>query len=172
MLISSSTFSRSLSRKVPSHQAETAGAIMAFFLSLGLALGAAISFALRDMVQNLLQNLQVHVDKTLIPGAALENTDDPLEELGFLPASPQRLSSRSSNMSVSVFSYTWQHSGRAFALSFCLETLAPIKECNQSQTSYKCSFLDSRAEIIPDVVLVQTVCKHSDLKEHQGDGGV
>ncbi|KAF6721425.1 Equilibrative nucleoside transporter 1 [Oryzias melastigma] len=37
-------------KKVPSHQAETAGAIMAFFLSLGLALGAAISFALRDMV--------------------------------------------------------------------------------------------------------------------------
>uniref|UniRef100_A0A3P9KR77 Solute carrier family 29 member 1a n=1 Tax=Oryzias latipes TaxID=8090 RepID=A0A3P9KR77_ORYLA len=37
-------------KKVPSHQAETAGAIMAFFLSLGLALGAAISFALRAMV--------------------------------------------------------------------------------------------------------------------------
>ncbi|XP_024865355.1 equilibrative nucleoside transporter 1 isoform X2 [Kryptolebias marmoratus] len=37
-------------KKVPQHQAETAGAIMAFFLSLGLALGAAISFAARALV--------------------------------------------------------------------------------------------------------------------------
>ncbi|XP_015251093.1 equilibrative nucleoside transporter 1-like [Cyprinodon tularosa] len=37
-------------KKVPQHQAETAGAIMAFFLSLGLALGAAASFATRFMV--------------------------------------------------------------------------------------------------------------------------
>ncbi|XP_037535583.1 equilibrative nucleoside transporter 1 [Nematolebias whitei] len=37
-------------KKVPQHQAETAGAIMAFFLSLGLALGAAISFAVRAMI--------------------------------------------------------------------------------------------------------------------------
>uniref|UniRef100_A0A3Q2PWD5 Solute carrier family 29 member 1a n=1 Tax=Fundulus heteroclitus TaxID=8078 RepID=A0A3Q2PWD5_FUNHE len=37
-------------KKVPQHQAETAGAIMAFFLSLGLALGAAISFAFRAMI--------------------------------------------------------------------------------------------------------------------------
>lgn len=37
-------------KKVPQHQAETAGAIMAFFLSLGLALGAAASFAIRAMI--------------------------------------------------------------------------------------------------------------------------
>ncbi|TKS85812.1 Equilibrative nucleoside transporter 1 [Collichthys lucidus] len=37
-------------KKVPQHEAETAGAIMAFFLSLGLALGAAISFAFRAMI--------------------------------------------------------------------------------------------------------------------------
>uniref|UniRef100_A0A8D3B6M4 Solute carrier family 29 member 1a n=1 Tax=Scophthalmus maximus TaxID=52904 RepID=A0A8D3B6M4_SCOMX len=37
-------------KKVPQHQAETAGAIMAFFLSLGLALGAAVSFAFRAMI--------------------------------------------------------------------------------------------------------------------------
>ncbi|KAM8852872.1 equilibrative nucleoside transporter 1-like isoform 1-T4 [Synchiropus picturatus] len=37
-------------KKVPPHQAETAGAIMAFFLSLGLALGAALSFACRALV--------------------------------------------------------------------------------------------------------------------------
>ncbi|XP_034464753.1 equilibrative nucleoside transporter 1-like [Hippoglossus hippoglossus] len=37
-------------KKVPPHEAETAGAIMAFFLSLGLALGAAISFAFRAMI--------------------------------------------------------------------------------------------------------------------------
>ncbi len=40
----------SLYRKVSQHEAETAGAIMAFFLSLGLALGAAFSFALRALV--------------------------------------------------------------------------------------------------------------------------
>lgn len=34
-------------KKVAQHEAETAGAIMAFFLSLGLALGAAVSFAFR-----------------------------------------------------------------------------------------------------------------------------
>lgn len=34
-------------KKVALHEAETAGAIMAFFLSLGLALGAAVSFAFR-----------------------------------------------------------------------------------------------------------------------------
>ncbi|KAM3853823.1 equilibrative nucleoside transporter 1 isoform 2-T4 [Vipera latastei] len=34
-------------KKVLSHEAETAGAIMAFFLSLGLALGAILSFPLR-----------------------------------------------------------------------------------------------------------------------------
>ncbi|XP_055018347.1 equilibrative nucleoside transporter 1 isoform X2 [Boleophthalmus pectinirostris] len=34
-------------KKVAQHEAETAGAIMAFFLSLGLALGAAFSFAFR-----------------------------------------------------------------------------------------------------------------------------
>ncbi|KAJ8361362.1 hypothetical protein SKAU_G00178870 [Synaphobranchus kaupii] len=37
-------------KKVPTHEAETAGAVMAFFLSLGLALGAAISFAIRALV--------------------------------------------------------------------------------------------------------------------------
>lgn len=37
-------------KKVAQHEAETAGAIMAFFLSLGLALGAALSFAFRTMV--------------------------------------------------------------------------------------------------------------------------
>uniref|UniRef100_A0A1A8DS77 Solute carrier family 29 (Nucleoside transporters), member 1 n=1 Tax=Nothobranchius kadleci TaxID=1051664 RepID=A0A1A8DS77_NOTKA len=37
-------------KKVPSHQAETAGIIMAFFLALGLALGAAFSFGFRIMV--------------------------------------------------------------------------------------------------------------------------
>uniref|UniRef100_A0A7N5ZX14 Solute carrier family 29 member 1a n=1 Tax=Anabas testudineus TaxID=64144 RepID=A0A7N5ZX14_ANATE len=37
-------------KKVAPHQAETAGAIMAFFLSLGLALGAAVSFAFRAMI--------------------------------------------------------------------------------------------------------------------------
>ncbi|XP_014900833.1 equilibrative nucleoside transporter 1 [Poecilia latipinna] len=37
-------------KKVPQHQAETAGAIMAFFLSLGLALGAAVSFAIRAVI--------------------------------------------------------------------------------------------------------------------------
>ncbi|KAL6102076.1 slc29a1 [Pungitius sinensis] len=37
-------------KKVPAHEAETAGAIMAFFLSLGLALGAGISFAFRAMI--------------------------------------------------------------------------------------------------------------------------
>ncbi|KAK0153681.1 Equilibrative nucleoside transporter 1 [Merluccius polli] len=37
-------------KKVPQHEAETAGAIMAFFLSLGLALGAALSFAFRALV--------------------------------------------------------------------------------------------------------------------------
>ncbi|CAL1577836.1 unnamed protein product [Knipowitschia caucasica] len=34
-------------KKVAPHEAETAGAIMAFFLSLGLALGASVSFAFR-----------------------------------------------------------------------------------------------------------------------------
>lgn len=34
-------------KKVAQHEAETAGAIMAFFLSLGLALGAAVSFGFR-----------------------------------------------------------------------------------------------------------------------------
>ncbi|KAK7902057.1 hypothetical protein WMY93_018826 [Mugilogobius chulae] len=34
-------------KKVAQHEAETAGAIMAFFLSLGLALGAVVSFAIR-----------------------------------------------------------------------------------------------------------------------------
>lgn len=34
-------------KKVAPHEAETAGAIMAFFLSLGLALGAAVSFVFR-----------------------------------------------------------------------------------------------------------------------------
>ncbi|KAF3708068.1 Equilibrative nucleoside transporter 1 [Channa argus] len=37
-------------KKVASHEAETAGAIMAFFLSLGLALGAAVSFLFRAIV--------------------------------------------------------------------------------------------------------------------------
>uniref|UniRef100_A0A1A7YJK5 Solute carrier family 29 (Nucleoside transporters), member 1 n=1 Tax=Iconisemion striatum TaxID=60296 RepID=A0A1A7YJK5_9TELE len=37
-------------KKVPLHQAETAGIIMAFFLALGLALGAAFSFAFRIVV--------------------------------------------------------------------------------------------------------------------------
>ncbi|XP_036402645.1 equilibrative nucleoside transporter 1a [Megalops cyprinoides] len=37
-------------KKVPPHEAETAGAVMAFFLSLGLALGAALSFGIRAMV--------------------------------------------------------------------------------------------------------------------------
>ncbi|XP_034753773.1 equilibrative nucleoside transporter 1-like [Etheostoma cragini] len=37
-------------KKVSPHEAETAGAIMAFFLSLGLALGAAVSFAFRAMI--------------------------------------------------------------------------------------------------------------------------
>uniref|UniRef100_A0AAQ5ZC82 Solute carrier family 29 member 1b n=1 Tax=Amphiprion ocellaris TaxID=80972 RepID=A0AAQ5ZC82_AMPOC len=37
-------------KNVLPHEAETAGAIMAFFLSLGLALGAALSFLLRALV--------------------------------------------------------------------------------------------------------------------------
>uniref|UniRef100_A0A8B9HP09 Solute carrier family 29 member 1 (Augustine blood group) n=1 Tax=Astyanax mexicanus TaxID=7994 RepID=A0A8B9HP09_ASTMX len=37
-------------KKVSQHEAETAGAIMAFFLSLGLALGAALSFGFRAMI--------------------------------------------------------------------------------------------------------------------------
>uniref|UniRef100_A0A3Q0RMC4 Solute carrier family 29 member 1a n=1 Tax=Amphilophus citrinellus TaxID=61819 RepID=A0A3Q0RMC4_AMPCI len=37
-------------KKVSQHEAETAGAIMAFFLSLGLALGAAISFGFRAAI--------------------------------------------------------------------------------------------------------------------------
>ncbi|XP_053476585.1 equilibrative nucleoside transporter 1a isoform X2 [Ictalurus furcatus] len=37
-------------KKVAQHEAETAGAIMAFFLSLGLALGAALSFGFRAMI--------------------------------------------------------------------------------------------------------------------------
>ncbi|XP_026795217.2 equilibrative nucleoside transporter 1a [Pangasianodon hypophthalmus] len=37
-------------KKVAQHEAETAGAIMAFFLSLGLALGAALSFGIRAMI--------------------------------------------------------------------------------------------------------------------------
>ncbi|XP_054655514.1 equilibrative nucleoside transporter 1-like isoform X1 [Dunckerocampus dactyliophorus] len=36
--------------KVSQHEAETAGAIMAFFMSLGLALGAAISFLFRAII--------------------------------------------------------------------------------------------------------------------------
>ena len=40
----------SLYRKVQQHEAETAGAVMAFFLSLGLALGAAVSFGFRAMI--------------------------------------------------------------------------------------------------------------------------
>uniref|UniRef100_A0A8C9SGP1 Solute carrier family 29 member 1 (Augustine blood group) n=1 Tax=Scleropages formosus TaxID=113540 RepID=A0A8C9SGP1_SCLFO len=37
-------------KKVEAHEAETAGAIMAFFLSLGLALGASISFVFRGLI--------------------------------------------------------------------------------------------------------------------------
>ncbi|XP_049592833.1 equilibrative nucleoside transporter 1 [Syngnathus scovelli] len=37
-------------KKVLQHEAETAGAVMAFFLSLGLALGAAISFVFRFII--------------------------------------------------------------------------------------------------------------------------
>ncbi|KAJ8013860.1 hypothetical protein DPEC_G00034190 [Dallia pectoralis] len=37
-------------KKVAQHEAETAGAIMAFFLSLGLALGAALSFLFRAII--------------------------------------------------------------------------------------------------------------------------
>ncbi|CAB1312795.1 unnamed protein product [Coregonus sp. 'balchen'] len=37
-------------RKVAQHEAETAGTIMAFFLSLGLALGAALSFVFRIII--------------------------------------------------------------------------------------------------------------------------
>ncbi|XP_072101610.1 equilibrative nucleoside transporter 1-like [Mobula birostris] len=37
-------------KQVSTRDAETAGAIMAFFLSLGLALGAALSFAIRMMI--------------------------------------------------------------------------------------------------------------------------
>ncbi|KAM3865320.1 equilibrative nucleoside transporter 1-like [Diretmus argenteus] len=37
-------------KKVPRHEAETAGSIMAFFLSLGLALGASLSFLFRMLV--------------------------------------------------------------------------------------------------------------------------
>uniref|UniRef100_A0A673XPG9 Solute carrier family 29 member 1a n=1 Tax=Salmo trutta TaxID=8032 RepID=A0A673XPG9_SALTR len=37
-------------KKVAQHEAETAGAIMAFFLSLGLALGAALSFIFRIII--------------------------------------------------------------------------------------------------------------------------
>uniref|UniRef100_A0A3P8X1U6 Solute carrier family 29 member 1 (Augustine blood group) n=1 Tax=Cynoglossus semilaevis TaxID=244447 RepID=A0A3P8X1U6_CYNSE len=37
-------------RNVLPHEAETAGAVMAFFLSLGLALGAALSFIFRSLV--------------------------------------------------------------------------------------------------------------------------
>lgn len=37
-------------RKVKPAEAETAGAIMAFFLSLGLALGAVFSFLFRAIV--------------------------------------------------------------------------------------------------------------------------
>lgn len=37
-------------RKVLAHEAETAGAVMAFFLSLGLALGAAVSFLVRILI--------------------------------------------------------------------------------------------------------------------------
>lgn len=37
-------------KKVAPHEAETAGAVMAFFLSLGLALGAAVSFVFRALV--------------------------------------------------------------------------------------------------------------------------
>ncbi|MGH0140275.1 UNVERIFIED_CONTAM: hypothetical protein FKN15_008953 [Acipenser sinensis] len=37
-------------KKVAPHEAETTGAIMAFFLSLGLALGATVSFLFRALV--------------------------------------------------------------------------------------------------------------------------
>ncbi|KAL1006221.1 hypothetical protein UPYG_G00069430 [Umbra pygmaea] len=37
-------------KKVAPHESETAGAVMAFFLSLGLALGASISFLIRGLV--------------------------------------------------------------------------------------------------------------------------
>lgn len=37
-------------RKVLAHEAETAGAVMAFFLALGLALGASISFLFQILV--------------------------------------------------------------------------------------------------------------------------
>ncbi|XP_052383325.1 equilibrative nucleoside transporter 1-like isoform X4 [Oncorhynchus keta] len=37
-------------KKVAAHEAETAGAIMAFFMSLGLALGASLSFLFRGLV--------------------------------------------------------------------------------------------------------------------------
>ncbi|XP_074674242.1 equilibrative nucleoside transporter 1 [Strix aluco] len=37
-------------KKVLAHEAETAGAVMAFFLSLGLALGAAVSFLFRMLI--------------------------------------------------------------------------------------------------------------------------
>ncbi|KAG5831484.1 equilibrative nucleoside transporter 1a [Anguilla anguilla] len=37
-------------KKVAGHESETAGAVMAFFLSLGLALGAAMSFVVRTLV--------------------------------------------------------------------------------------------------------------------------
>lgn len=37
-------------RQVLAHEAETAGAVMAFFLSLGLALGAAVSFLFRILI--------------------------------------------------------------------------------------------------------------------------
>uniref|UniRef100_A0A8C5BCE4 Equilibrative nucleoside transporter 1-like n=1 Tax=Gadus morhua TaxID=8049 RepID=A0A8C5BCE4_GADMO len=37
-------------KKVAQHEAETAGAVMAFFLSLGLAMGAALSFGFRAMI--------------------------------------------------------------------------------------------------------------------------
>lgn len=37
-------------RKVLAHEAETAGAVMAFFLTLGLALGAAISFLFQILI--------------------------------------------------------------------------------------------------------------------------
>lgn len=37
-------------RKVLAHEAETAGAVMAFFLALGLALGAAVSFLFQILI--------------------------------------------------------------------------------------------------------------------------
>lgn len=40
----------SLSRLVEPKDAETAGALMTFFLALGLSLGAALSFPLRFLV--------------------------------------------------------------------------------------------------------------------------